>query len=43
MSMDILIKNGTVLTMDGRRRILKNTCVGITDGDIALHAIAKKR
>jgi 5-methylthioadenosine/S-adenosylhomocysteine deaminase len=32
--MDILIKNGLVLTMDGRKRILKNTSVGITDGKI---------
>ncbi|MEE9474392.1 MAG: amidohydrolase family protein [Candidatus Hydrothermarchaeaceae archaeon] len=32
--MDILIKNGLVLTMDKRKRILKNTSVGITDGKI---------
>ncbi len=32
--MDILIKNGLVLTMDRRRRILKNTSVSITDGKI---------
>ncbi|MBU2559479.1 amidohydrolase family protein [archaeon] len=32
--MDVLIKNGLVLTMDKRRRILKNTSIGITDGKI---------
>lgn len=32
--MDILIKNGIVLTMDKDKRILKNTSVGITDGRI---------
>lgn len=32
--MDVLIKNGLVLTMDKRRRILKNTSVGITGGKI---------
>ncbi len=32
--MDILIKNGLVLTMDKQGRILKNTSVGITDGKI---------
>jgi 5-methylthioadenosine/S-adenosylhomocysteine deaminase len=32
--MDILIKNGLVITMDGSRRILKNTSIGITDGKI---------
>lgn len=32
--MDILIKNGLVLTMDKQKRILKNTSVGITDGKI---------
>lgn len=32
--MDILIKNGLVLTMDRQRRILKNTSVSVTDGKI---------
>ncbi len=32
--MDILIKNGLVLTMDRQKRILKNTSIGITDGRI---------
>lgn len=32
--MDILIKNGIVLTMDKQKRILKNTSVGISDGKI---------